>query len=418
MKIAVIGGGAAGFFSAITAKQSFPNDEVTIYEKSAKVLSKVKVSGGGRCNVTHACFDNKELSTFYPRGANFLRKAFEQFNTQSTIDWFKKRGVELEALSDNCIFPKSNSSQTIIDCFEFEARQLGVKRVIQFPILSIKQLEDSSFELISSTSTVNVDRVIYTIGGQPKISTLEWLTFLNHPIVTPVPSLFTFNMPNESIRDLMGIVNELSTVRIEKSKWVAEGPLLITHWGMSGPAILKLSAFAARELAESEYRFAVLVNWLNQMKEEELRGVLQENKLIHSEKKISNYNPFGLKSRLWLFLVTKSGCTEASRWKDLQGKLLNKLVNNLINDRYVVEGKTTFKEEFVTAGGVDLSMVDVKNMQSKIIPGLFFAGEVLNIDGITGGFNFQAAWTTAYIAGKNVGLNERIGVVNVENENH
>ena len=406
MRIAVIGGGASGFFSAITAKQMYPTADVTIYEKSAKILSKVKVSGGGRCNVTHACFENKQLSTFYPRGANFLRKAFEQFNTLSTVDWFKIRGVELEVLSDNCIFPKSNSSQTIIDCFENEARKLGVNWFIQTPILSIKPNQDFSFELISSNSSIIVDRVIYTIGGQPKMATLEWLTELNHRVVPPVPSLFTFNMPNESIRELMGIVNESTSVRIEKSKWIADGPLLITHWGMSGPAILKLSAFAARELAEKEYQFAVLINWLDQMKEEELRQILQENKVIHSEKKISNYNPFGLKTRLWTFLISKSGCIETTRWKDLQGKLLNRLVNNLINDRYSVEGKTTFKEEFVTAGGVDLSLVDVKNMQSKVIPGLFFAGEVLNIDGVTGGFNFQAAWTTAYIAGKNSGLNK------------
>jgi predicted Rossmann fold flavoprotein len=406
MKIAVIGGGAAGFFSAITAKETFPNAEVTIYEKSAKFLSKVKVSGGGRCNVTNACYDNKELSTFYPRGANFLRKAFEQFNTLSTIEWFKKRGVELEALTDNCIFPKSNSSQTIIDCFEFEARKLGVKCVIQTPIISIIPDEHSNFKLITNGDSISVDRVIYTIGGQPKITTLEWLTHLKHLIVAPVPSLFTFNMPNESIRELMGIVNESTSVRIEKSKWIADGPLLITHWGMSGPAILKLSAFAARELSEKEYQFAVLINWLDQMKEEELRQILQENKVIHSEKKISNYNPFGLKSRLWTFLISKSGCIETTRWKDLQGKLLNRLVNNLINDRYSVEGKTTFKEEFVTAGGVDLSLVDVKNMQSKVISGLYFAGEVLNIDGVTGGFNFQSAWTTAYIAGKNVGINK------------
>ena len=401
-KIAIIGGGAAGFFAAISAKEHHPEAEVTIYEKSAKVLSKVKVSGGGRCNVTHACFDNKKLLTFYPRGANYLRKAFEQFNTSSTIDWFKKRGVELETLSDNCIFPKSNSSQTIIDCFLNEARKLDVKQLLQTPINDIHQLSNEQFELVSTNETFIADKIIYTIGGQPKNNSLHWLTKFNHELIEPVPSLFTFNMPDEYIRELMGIVVEETTTKIEGTKLEASGPLLITHWGLSGPSILKLSAFGARLLADKKYDFHVLVNWLHTQKEPEVKKNLEETLLGHSEKKIGNLNPFGLSTRLWHFILEKSNISVNSKWKELQGKKTNKLINNLVNDRYHVSGKTTFKEEFVTAGGVGLSDVDFNTMESRKVKGLFFAGEVLDVDGVTGGFNFQAAWSTGWIAGKNV----------------
>jgi len=401
-KIAIIGGGAAGFFAAISAKEHHPDAEVTIYEKSAKVLSKVKVSGGGRCNVTHACFDNKKLITFYPRGANYLRKAFEQFNTRSTIEWFQKRGVELETLPDNCIFPKSNSSQTIIDCFLKEARKLDIKQLLQTPINDIHQLSNEKFELVSTNETFIADKIIYTIGGQPKNNSLQWLAKFNHELIEPVPSLFTFNMPAEPIRDLMGIVVEETTTKIEGTKLEASGPLLITHWGMSGPSILKLSAFGARLLAERNYDFYILVNWLYNQKEPEVKKNLEETLLGHSEKKMGNLNPFGLSTRLWHFLIEKSNISVDSKWKELQGKKVNKLINTLVNDRYHVSGKTTFKEEFVTAGGVGLSDVDFNTMESRKVKGLFFAGEVLDVDGVTGGFNFQAAWSTGWIAGKNV----------------
>lgn len=401
-KIAIIGGGAAGFFAAISAKEHHPDAEVTIYEKSTKLLSKVKVSGGGRCNVTHACFDNKKLITFYPRGANYLRKAFEQFNTRSTIEWFQKRGVELETLSDNCIFPKSNSSQTIIDCFLNEARKLGVIQKLQTPIVDVDLTPTNQFELISLNESFIVDSVIYTTGGQPKNNSLHWLQKFNHELIEPVPSLFTFNMPTEAIRELMGIVVEETTTKIEGTKLEASGPLLITHWGLSGPSILKLSAFGARLLADKKYDFHVLVNWLHTQKEPEVKKNLEETLLGHSEKKMGNLNPFGLSTRLWHFLLEKSNISVDSKWKELQGKKVNKLINTLVNDRYHVSGKTTFKEEFVTAGGVGLSDVDFNTMESRKVKGLFFAGEVLDVDGVTGGFNFQAAWSTGWIAGKNV----------------
>lgn len=404
LRIAVIGGGAAGFFSALSAKEHFPEAEVTIYEKSAKILAKVKVSGGGRCNVTHACFDNRELSKFYPRGENHLRKAFEQFNSQSTVDWFAKRGIPLVTLPDNCIFPKSDDSQTIIDCFVNEAKRKGIVIKIQTPLHSIEKQPDESFSIQSAEETFTVDKIIIATGGTPKRNGMEWLEKLGCKIIDPLPSLFTFNMPSEPIKAFMGIVVEKAAVKVESTKLYAQGPLLITHWGMSGPAILKLSAWGARILAEKDYKFAVLVNWLDETKEDELRISIAKTMEQHGAKMIGNLNPFPFPNRLWHYLLEKSGISEELRWKELGKKSLNKLINTLINDRYEVSGKTTFKEEFVTAGGVALDQIDFKTMQHREIKGLFFTGEILDIDGITGGFNFQAAWTTGWIAGKSVGI--------------
>jgi len=406
MRVAVIGGGAAGFFAALSAKQHFPASTVTIYEKAARVLAKVKVSGGGRCNVTHACFDNRELSKFYPRGEHQLRKAFAQFNTQSTVDWFLERGIRLVTLPDNCIFPASDDSQTIIDCFVNEARKLGIEVKIQTPLNRILVQQDGSFLLQSTATDFEADKVIVTTGGQPKRSNLQWLEDLGHSVVDPLPSLFTFNMPIEPIREFMGIVVEKATVRVESTKLLAQGPLLITHWGMSGPAVLKLSAWGARILAEKDYQFAILVNWLDELKEDALRGALSGYMEQYGAKMMSNLNPFPFPARLWAYLLDKSGISAETRWKELSKKATNKLVNTLLNDRYAVSGKTTFKEEFVTAGGIALDQVDFKSMESRKVKGLFFAGEVLDIDGITGGFNFQAAWTTGWIAGKSVFLEE------------
>jgi len=401
-KIVVIGGGAAGFFAALSAKIHYPENEVIIYEKLNKVLSKVKISGGGRCNVTHACFDNKELASKYPRGENYLRKAFEQFNANDTIEWFKKRGILLKTYPDGCIFPQSNDSQTIIDCFLGDAKRLGVKVMMNQSIQKISKSK-AGFELITQTSKINADKVIITTGGQPKKSGMLWLEDLGHSIIEPVPSLFTFNMPGNSISTLMGNVVEKATVKVEGTKLIGKGPLLITHWGMSGPAILLLSAWGARILNEKNYQFAILVNWLDEMKDLTLREMMSEIMKDHGGKMIGNLNPFPVTNRMWHYLLGKSEIHLETRWKDLGKKNVNKLVNTLLNDRYQVSGKTTFKEEFVTAGGVLLSEIDFKTMESKILPGLHFAGEILDIDGITGGFNFQAAWTTGFIAGKHSG---------------
>lgn len=401
--IAIIGGGAAGFFAALSAKKHFPNKRVIIFEKSSKVLSKVKISGGGRCNVTNACFDNRKLAAFYPRGENNLRKAFEIFNAQSTVDWFESRNVPLKTFPDNCIFPQSNDSQSIIDCLLKESLTLGVEIKFNQSITSI-EVEQDSFKLFTREDNFSVERVIVTTGGQPKRSGLEWLEKLGHEIIEPVPSLFTFNMPANPIRDLMGNVVEKATVKVEGTKLIGKGPLLVTHWGMSGPAILQLSAWGARVLFEKNYHFAVLVNWLDDEKEVDLHKRLDQIIREHGEKMIGNLNPFPMTSRLWNFLLEKTGIHPEMRWKDLGNKIRNKLVNTLLSDRYEVSGKTTFKEEFVTAGGISLHDVNFKTMESKLVPGMFFAGELLDIDGITGGFNFQAAWTTGFIAGKSVGL--------------
>ncbi len=402
--IAVIGGGAAGFFAALSAKSANPNCNVFILERSAKVLSKVKISGGGRCNVTNATFEIDALSKNYPRGERFLRKAFAQFNAQSTVDWFESRGVQMKTYPDNCIFPQSNTSQSIIDCFLTDATAKNIEVIYQFHVQAIRK-ENEAFTITSITGNeMKAEAVIVTVGGQPKRSGISWVENLGHTIVDPVPSLFTFNMPNESIREMMGNVVEKATVKIEGTKLMGQGPLLVTHWGMSGPAILQLSAWGARVLEGMNYNFHVLVNWLNETSEETLRAVLSATMKQHGAKKISNLNPFPVTNRLWEFLLKRAEINPENRWNELGKKSLNKLVNTLLNDRYAVSGKTTFKEEFVTAGGVSLSEIEVKSMESKVIPGLYFAGEVMDIDGITGGFNFQAAWTTGFIAGKSAAL--------------
>ncbi|MBM3185674.1 MAG: NAD(P)/FAD-dependent oxidoreductase [Bacteroidetes bacterium] len=403
MKIAVIGGGAAGFFAAISCRNHFSNAQVVILEKSSKVLSKVKISGGGRCNVTNACFDNKLLSHHYPRGENQLRKAFEQFNAADIIDWFESRAVKMKVYPDNCVFPLANDSQAIIDCFLNETKRLKIEVQLNQRIHQISKSENS-FLIQTEEATLEFDCLIVTIGGQPKASGFNLMESFGHHVVEPVPSLFTFNMPKNPICELMGNVVEHTTVKVEGTKLLGQGPLLITHWGMSGPAILKLSAWGARILYEKNYNFAILVNWLNEEKEDDLRVQLLRYMLEQGGKMVYNFNPFPITNRLWYFLLEKSEISLEMRWKDLGKKNINKLVNTLLNDRYEVSGKTTFKEEFVTAGGISLNEIDFKSMESRIVKGLFFAGEVLDIDGITGGFNFQAAWTTGFIAGKNVGL--------------
>ena len=399
MRIAIVGGGAAGFFSAIHVKENYPFAHVVIFEKSQKVLSKVKISGGGRCNVTNGCTDVKELSEAYPRGARKLRTAFGVFSTKHTMDWFESRGVELVVQEDNCVFPKSQNSQTIIDCLVSETQRLGVVLRTGMGVKGIRKVA-SQIQLNFIDSEEVFDRVIVTTGGSPKRSGFGWLEELGHKIAPPVPSLFTFNMPNESIRELMGVVIENPCVNIQGTKLKSEGPLLITHWGMSGPAILKLSAFGARILGEKNYVFKTQVNWVNIQNTElvlaELKSICQSQK----NKILANYRPYLLRERLWHFLILRAGLSKQSTWGQLGKKALNKLTNVLTNDVYEVEGKTTFKEEFVTCGGVSLESIDFKTMQSIVCPNLYFAGEVVDIDGITGGYNFQAAWTTAFLAAK------------------
>ena len=399
MQIAIIGGGAAGFFAAIHAKENHPQSTVTIFEKSKKVLAKVKISGGGRCNVTNGCTDIKELSEAYPRGNRKLRKAFGTFNTKHTMEWFESRGVALVTQDDNCVFPVSQDSQSIIDCFLNEIKRLEIKLEISKGVKRIQSLGEQ-IELAFSEQTLVFDKVIVTTGGSPKRSGLDWLEKLGHQIEEPVPSLFTFNMPNESIRELMGIVIENPSVTIQGTKLKSDGPLLITHWGMSGPAILKLSAFGARILGEMNYEFKTQVNWINVQNTDLVLSGLKAIAGDHPNKILSNFRPYMLRERLWHYLIERCGLSKQSTWGQTGKKALNKIVNILTNDVYEVSGKTTFKEEFVTCGGVSLESIDFKTMQSKTCPNLYFAGEVMDIDGITGGYNFQAAWTTAFVAGK------------------
>jgi predicted Rossmann fold flavoprotein len=398
-KIAIIGGGAAGFFAAIAAKQHWPEARVCILEKSNKFLSKVKISGGGRCNVTHDSPDINELSKAYPRGSTQLRKAFHQFSATDTVQWFESRDIPLKIYPDGCIFPLANDSQVIIDCFLNTCRQLGVKLQTQQHISNIV-INRENVSIQNNEEIQTYDQVIICAGGHPKRSSLNWLESIGLEMIEPLPSLFTFNMPKNPICELMGTVVPNATVKIEGTKLSGQGPLLITHWGMSGPAVLLLSAWGARLLAEKNYHFHVLVNWLDQKKEEALRQDLQHTIAAHSAKKLSNWNPTPLTNRLWNHILERAEISPDLRWAEIGKKALNKLVNTLLNDRFEVQGKTTFKEEFVTAGGVALSEIDFQTMKSKKFPRLSFAGEVLDIDGITGGFNFQAAWTTGFIAGK------------------
>jgi len=399
MKVAVIGGGAAGFFAAIRVKEVHPDADVTIFEKSKKILAKVKVSGGGRCNVTNSETNIKTLAQAYPRGEKFLRKAFGKFNTAHTIEWFESRGVPLVTQSDNCIFPESQDSQSVIDCFLTIASKQEIKIEFSTTIRSISE-SDNSLTLTIGEESHLFDKVIVASGGSPKRSGLEWLEKLGHSIIDPVPSLFTFNMPNESITSLMGIVVENALVNVQGTKLKSNGPLLITHWGMSGPAILILSAFGARILSECNYSCVAQVNWVGELNSElvkqEIENIINDN----PNKLVVNYRPYALQDRLWQYFIAKCEFPKEHRWSNLGKKGINKLVNSLTNDTYEVSGKTTFKEEFVTSGGVSLDDIDVKTMQSKVIPNLYFCGEVMDIDGITGGYNFQAAWTTGYIAGE------------------
>lgn len=402
MDVAIIGGGAAGFFAAIAAKENYPNATVTIFEKSQRVLAKVKISGGGRCNVTNACNSISELCKAYPRGGKKLKKLFGIFSNLNTIEWFEKRGVPLVTMPDDCVFPASQDSQSIIDCFLREAKKLKINIETGKGIKSIKPINDRIE--IHFTNENNYPRtfskVIVTTGGSPKREGLKWLEVLNHKIGPPVPSLFTFNMPNEKIRELMGIVVENAHLAIQGTKIQANGSLLVTHWGMSGPAILKLSSFGARVLNERGYNFKVRVNWANGANHEEATQQLQQIALENPKKILSSIKPYGLPERLWLFLLDKIDIATDKRWGEIGKKTINRMAEILTNDIYEAKGKTTFREEFVTCGGVSLESVNMITLESKECKNLYFAGEVLDIDAITGGFNLQAAWTTGFIAGK------------------
>jgi len=400
-RLVVIGGGAAGFFCAVNAARMAKSLEVILLEKSSKLLSKVKVSGGGRCNVTHNAPDILYMSKRYPRGQHFVKKSFGHFFVPDTIQWFKERGVSLKAEPDGRMFPVTDSSQTIIDCLLKEADKYGVQIRTNTSVSGLEQTTDGWKVLLQDDAVIETKFVFVAAGGYPQADKFGWLQATGHEIVAPLPSLFTFNMPGNPIISLMG-VSSVAAVKIAGTKLQEQGPVLITHWGLSGPAILRTSAWGARELAELNYQFTAVVNWLPDHNENSLREDLQSLRFDLGGQKIYNKNPFGLPQRLWQFMLEQSGIAEDARWADLPSKEQNKLIKQLVAMECPVKGKTTFKEEFVTCGGIKLSEIDANTMESKLCPQLYFGGEVMDVDGITGGFNFQHAWSSGYIAAENI----------------
>ena len=377
-KVAIIGGGAAGFFLALTLKERCPQVEVTVFEKSRHVLAKVAISGGGRCNCTNSFEGVRDLSEVYPRGHRLLKRLFKTFGPTDAFQWFERHGVRLVTQDDNCVFPASQDAQTIINCFLAEARRHQVHLMTESRIESLSQLE-------------GFDYIAVTTGGMPRSGFLTDI-----PIVKPVPSLFTFAIDDAKLHDLMGTVVTYATTSIPGTKLKGEGPLLITHWGMSGPSILKLSSHAARLLADNNYHMPLAVNWIADNDATALNE-LERIMAQYPQKQITTIRPFDLPTRLWNYLSQKVlGERAQNRWQHLNRKEVNRLANTLCNDSYQIAGRAAFKDEFVTCGGVDLSAVHSQTLECKTHPRLYFAGEVLDIDGITGGFNFQAAWTTAY----------------------
>ncbi len=396
--ILIVGGGAAGFFTAINIAERNPKFKIAILERGKEVLTKVRISGGGRCNVTHACFEPNELVKFYPRGEKELRGPFHQFASGDTIEWFEKHGVELKIEDDGRMFPVSNSSQTIIDCFTESAKQLKIDVLTGQSVQSVFKSTDV-WKLDTPSAKFTCEKLIMATGSNPKI--WELLESFGHTIVPPVPSLFTFNIKDPRIKELPG-VSAQATVRVKNTKLMASGPLLVTHWGMSGPAILKLSAWGARTLHDKNYQFQIFVNWLNDIDTEDAVQLLKELKSEHSKKTVSKKSPFDFPNRLWESLALASGVLAETKWADLSKKQLQDLAGQLTNGIFHVNGKSTFKEEFVTAGGIDLREINFKTMQSKLHDNLYFAGEIVNIDAITGGFNFQNAWTSGFIAASHI----------------
>jgi flavoprotein family protein len=401
LNIAVVGGGAAGFFAAIAAKQNNPEARVTIFERGQKVLAKVLVTGGGRCNLTNSFAWIGDLKQAYPRGDKMMKRLFNVFDHGDTWRWFEERGVKLLTQEDECVFPVSQSAQSVVDALTKEAHRLGVEVRTGHALEGLKPLPNGDLQLeFKAQKSLTFNRVVITTGGSPRAEGLQYLARLGHDIMSPVPSLFTFNIADAAFKTLMGMVVEDVTVSIVGTKHKASGPLLITHWGASGPAILKLSSYGARYVHDCGYRFQIAVNWIGltngTLVAEHLQGIVEGNR----RKQLSSVHPFGLPSRMWLYILDKTGLGADKRWDELGKKGLNKLVETLTNDLYNVTGKGAFREEFVTCGGVSLTNINLNTMESKVCKNLFFAGEVLDVDAITGGFNLQAAWTTGYVAGK------------------
>ncbi len=394
-KVAVIGGGAAGFFLAVNLKEMVPALEVTIFERSSRLLAKVEVSGGGRCNCTNTFDDVCDLSQVYPRGHRLIKRLFNVFDYRDVFQWFERHGVPLVVQDDHCVFPKAQDSHAVIDCFLSLARRYHIDIKTRTRVQSLDDLRGYDF-------------VAVTTGGSPTGEGLQWLAALGHEIVAPVPSLFSLAVGDSRLHDLQGLVVSGASVLLPGTKLQATGPLLLTHWGMSGPAILKLSSYAARQLADSSYRQPLSVNWTG-LKEDDVRAVLYETAARQPQKQLTTYSPYGLQQRLWAYLTEKAlGDRSHIRWSELNKKDVNRLTNTLTNNSYQTTGRAPFKDEFVTCGGISLSSINPSTLESRHVPNLYFAGEVLDVDGITGGFNFQAAWTTAYVAARSMAQNTEV----------
>lgn len=405
-KVVVVGGGAAGFFCAIQVAELHPEWEVIILEKSNKILAKVKVSGGGRCNVTHACPDVEMLLKKYPRGERFLKKAFYQFATKNTIDWFKKNGVELHTEKDGRMFPTTNSSDTIIDCFLRKVHQYKIQVLTQHEVVDVVQNKFLSFTIeLQGRVTIQADAICLATGGMLKAdpaNKFKWLTNFGHSIVDPVPSLFTFNTADKNITTLMGVAVDKASIQWKGNKNIETGPLLITHWGISGPAAIKLSAWCAREISATNYEGDIIINWTPSFNESTLKMEWINLRMDFGKREMGSKNPFDLPQRLWHYLLQEAGILLNTKWADLKSANQQILIQLLTRYTLTIKGKTTFKEEFVSCGGVDLKGIDPLTMESKFISGLHFAGEMMDVDGITGGFNFQHAWTSGWLAAQNI----------------
>ena len=401
MDIAIIGGGAAGFMAAIMARRTNPSSKVTIFERAQKVLAKVEITGGGRCNVTNSFAAIKDMKQAYPRGHKLMKRLMKTFSHEDTYRWFEQHGVPLVTQEDECVFPKAQDSHAIINCLVRQANDLGVTICCRHRLVNIHKMEDGRLKLEFENGAHRVfHRTIITTGGSPNGRGLQYLAQLGHDIEPPVPSLFTFNIKDRAFCDLMGTVVDPVVTTIPGTKLRAKGPLLVTHWGVSGPAVLKLSSYAARQLAENDYKAPLAISWTGELTRQEVEENLLKLQTANPRKQVATLHPFGLPSRLWLYILSKLGIEAVKPWAEIGRKTLNRIIETLVNDQYTIAGKGAFREEFVTCGGVSLSSINSKTLESKVCPNLFFAGEVLDIDAITGGFNLQAAWTTGFIAGK------------------
>ena len=406
--IVVVGGGAAGFFCAIQIAEMHPDWHVTIVEKSSKLLSKVRVSGGGRCNVTHACPDVDQLIQKYPRGQRFLKKAFYQFATKQTIEWFAKNEVHLHTEKDGRMFPITNDSETIVACFMKKVNQYQIEILLNHEVVSVEKMEgkdnnENQFEIIcSNKKSILANQICFAVGGIAKADNFKWIETLGHHFIPSVPSLFTFNVIDKKITTLMGLAVEQASIQWQGEKFMEQGPLLITHWGISGPAAIKLSAWCARAMADANYEGNILINWVPFYNENSLRLEWMNFRQDLGRREMGSKNPFDLPQRLWHYLLAEAGIVLQTKWADLKNTQQQQLIQLLTRMSLAIKGKTTFKEEFVTCGGVDLAEIDAISMESKIMPGLHFAGEMMDVDGITGGFNFQHAWTSGWLAARHI----------------